>query len=94
MTQLGKVVHLGADHLETAGSLRSRGQALYSQQRREKGVRVVGAAAVQPTDWVLALHQDGRLTAHSARSLIDAGALVGQDELVGFTAFALPAKKA
>jgi hypothetical protein len=93
MTQLGKVVQLGADALSTPGSMRSRGQALYSQQRREKGVKVVGAAAVQAEDWTLALHQDGRLTAHSARHLLDTGTLGGQAELVGFTAFSIPAKK-
>lgn len=93
MTQLGKVVHLGADALDTPGSLRSRGQALYSQQRREKGVRVVGAAAPQAGDWALALHQDGRLTAHSVRSLIDAGTLSGPAELAGFTTFSPPGKK-
>ena len=93
MTQLGKVVHLGADYLDPAGSLRSRGQALYSQQRREKGVKVVGAAALQANDWTLALHKDGRLTVHSAHSLIDSGAMSEQDELVGFTGFGLPVKK-
>ena len=84
MTQLGKLIHLAEDRLEPAGSLRSRGQPLFSQQRREKGARVVGAAAVQEADWTLALHRSGRLTLHSARALIDSGTLAVQDELAGF----------
>ena len=84
MTQVGKVVHWSADRLEIAHSMKARGQPLYSAQRRDRGVRVVGAAAVSDEDWGVALHGDGRLTAHAVRSLIDEGAITVSGELIDF----------
>jgi DNA gyrase/topoisomerase IV subunit A len=88
MTQLGKLVHWTEDRLETVHALKSKGQALFSAQRRERGTRVVGAAAVREEDWGVALHRDGRITAHSVRSMVENGAIAGED-LVDFTAFGL-----
>jgi DNA gyrase/topoisomerase IV subunit A len=90
MTQLGKLIHWTEDRLEVVHNMKSRGQALFSAQRREKGTRVVGAAAVRLDDWAAALHLDGRLTVHSVQALVDSGALPGESELVDFTAFSLP----
>jgi hypothetical protein len=88
MTQLGKVIHWTEDRLEVTHSMKSRGQALFSAQRREKGARVIGAAAVHPDDWTAALHSDGRLTAHTVRGLVDSGAVSVTGDLLDFAAFA------
>jgi len=93
MTQLGKLIHWTEDRLEWVHAVKSRGQALFSAQRRERGTRVVGAAAVRPEDWSAALHADGRLTVHAVRRLLDTGAIPVSGELVDFAAFALPGKK-
>jgi DNA gyrase/topoisomerase IV subunit A len=85
MTQVGKIIHWAADRLEISHSLKTRGQSLYSAQRRDRGVRVVGAAAFGEEDWAVALHHDGRLTAHAVRSLIADGAIAVGGELVDFT---------
>ncbi len=92
MTQVGKIIHWAADRLEISHSLKAKGQPLYSAQRRDRGVRVVGAAAVGEGDWAVALHGDGRLTAHAVRSLIDEGAVAVGGELLDF-ALALRAGK-
>ncbi len=94
MTQVGKIVHWAADRLEISHSLKARGQPLYSAQRRDRGVRVVGAAAISEEDWGVALHGDGRLTAHAVRSLIDEGAISASGELVDFSLVTQPGKRA
>ena len=86
MTQVGKLIHWPADQLEV-GALKTKGQALFSPQRRSQRVRVVGAAAAAGSDWGLALHQDGRLTVHAMGALFDRGTLETQGELLAFTVF-------
>jgi hypothetical protein len=93
MTQAGKVIHWTEERLEAAPVLKSRGQALFSAQRRERGARVVGAAAVTGQEWAAALHADGRLSVHAVRHLLDSGALEVSGELLDFAAFALPGLK-
>ena len=73
--------------LEPAESLRLKGQAIYSNQRRSSGVRVVGAALVSERDWALALHADGQVTLHSVSTLLGRGSLPVQGELLAFTTF-------
>jgi DNA gyrase/topoisomerase IV subunit A len=90
MTQIGKVVQLAKDNLEVQSGVKPRGQAVYSTARREKGVRVVGAGAVQEGDQAVALHQDGRLTLHAMRDLLGAGVVPTQSELVAFVTFTMP----
>lgn len=92
MTQIGKVIHKPGESLETAASLKTKGQAVFSQQRREQGVRVVGAAAVSAAaasagEWCAALHADGRLLVYSLGDVLNAGALPAQSELIAFTTF-------
>lgn len=93
MTQSGKLVHWTEDRLEVVHAAKSRGQALFSAQRRDRGVRVVGAGAVRLEDWAAALHADGALSVHAVRSLVEQGALTLSGELVDFATFALPGKK-
>jgi DNA gyrase/topoisomerase IV subunit A len=87
MTQIGKVVALEDLDLETAESLKLKGQALFSGQRRASGVRVVGARAVSDKDWALALHSDGQITLQAVSTLLGRGSLPVQGELLAFTTF-------
>jgi len=84
MTQIGKVIHREADSLETATDLQRKGQMLFSTERRQAGVRVVGAGAADPDDWCLALHDDGLLTLHAASELVGSGSIAGDNEIIDF----------
>ena len=87
MTQIGKAIHRTVDGLEIADDLRRRGRALYSKERRERGVRVVGGAAASAQDWGLALHPDGRITLHAMAALFESGTIPVEGELLAFAAF-------
>jgi DNA gyrase/topoisomerase IV subunit A len=87
MTQIGKAIHRTAEGLEVAEDLQRRGRALYAKARREKGIRVVGGAAVSAQDWGLALHQDGGITLHAMSAIFESGTIPIQSELLAFTAF-------
>lgn len=89
MTQIGKVVALEGDDLPVAQSLRTKGQAIFSSQRRASGVRVVAAAAVGEADWAAALHADGQISLHSAGALLGRGTLPTHGDLLAFTTFAV-----
>lgn len=82
MTQTGKIIQLSDENIETAQNLKVKGQAIFSQQRREKGVRVAGAAGVMMTDWVVTLHRNGQVMVHTVRALLDEGVLPVQGELL------------
>ena len=87
MTQIGKAVVVSAEALQQPGGLRTRGQAVFSQQRRSKGVRLVGAAALRDGEWAAGLHQDGSLGLYPLQALLDSGSLEVQGELLAFEAF-------
>jgi len=87
VTHNGKVIHREKNWLEPAASSKSRGQAVFSQSRRDAGVRVIGAAAVDESDWAAALHLDGKISVHPAADLFAEGSIVTASELVEFTAF-------
>jgi DNA gyrase/topoisomerase IV subunit A len=90
VTQVGKIIHRAAEGLEV-GTPKTRGQPLYSQRRREQGIRVVGAAAAKEEDWGAAIHRDGYLTLHALRDLFGSGTLSTESELLAFAAFSTPA---
>jgi len=75
ITQNGKVIIREAAWLEKPVSAKGRGQPIFSPARREAGVRVIGAAAVDENDWGAALCSDGCVTAHRLSDLIAAGSL-------------------
>ena len=85
ITQGGKLIHRMEDSFEITSSLKTRGQPLLSKSRREAGVRIAGAAAVDENDWGIALHSDGRLTIHAMGDLFAKGTIPVQDELLAFT---------
>lgn len=78
VTENGKVIHREMGWIDKANSFKSRGQALFSQARRDAGIRVAGSVAVTPEDWGLSLANDGRLVLHSAADLIAEGTLFGK----------------
>ena len=91
MTQIGKLIHLTDESLEFTDSLKMKGQAVFSAQRRRQGVRVVGAAAAGEDEWGVTLHQDGEIAIHAIRDMLGAGKIPAQSELLGFASFPLPA---
>jgi DNA gyrase/topoisomerase IV subunit A len=94
MTQFGKAVQMTEDRLEVGRSLRTKGQAIYSAQRREKGARVVGAGSVNDADWAAGLHQDGQIILYSLANIFASGLLSAQSHLLAFETFPLPTGKA
>ena len=93
VTGNGKALHREAGWLETAASYKTRGQSLISKERRLSGVRIVGAAAVDETEWGIALRSDGTVVVHRIDELFATGTLLpGQTELsiLGFTTFSGP----
>jgi DNA gyrase/topoisomerase IV subunit A len=88
-TQIGKTILRLDESLETASSFKTKGQAVFSEQRREKGVRVVGAASVSENDWGVAFDREGQLTLHALRDVFATGTIPMQGELSGFTAFSV-----
>lgn len=93
MTQIGKAIQITEDRLEVAGSLKIKGQAVFSAQRREKGARLVGVGSVRDEDWAAGLHQDGQLRFYALREIFASGMLPIQSEILSFETFSLPARK-
>jgi DNA gyrase/topoisomerase IV subunit A len=90
VTTSGKAIYRESKWLEPAGSFKSRGQAIYSQSRREAGTRVAAAAAVDEQDWSAALVRDGSLVIHRVADLLSTGALPdceGNEAVVDFAVF-------
>ena len=88
VTSNGKALHREASWLEPASSFKATGQPIIPASRREAGVRLAGAAAVQPDDWGAALWSDGLLTLHRAADLFASGSLGQREaEVLGFSVF-------
>jgi DNA gyrase/topoisomerase IV subunit A len=90
VTHNGKALHRDAAWLEPASSFRTKGQPAYSKERREAGVRLVGAAPVDEDDWGVALSSDGKLRLYKVSDIVGKGALLNEQEastLIGFTVF-------
>ena len=96
ITQNGKVVHRDTGWIDLSGSFKSKGQPLLSKERRESGIRIVGAAPVDEMDWGLFLQGDGNLTAYKLSGLLATGSLPLDQtgtSILGFSSFRLPEKK-
>jgi DNA gyrase/topoisomerase IV subunit A len=90
VTQNGKVIQRDPEWLETASSYKTKGQPVFSQERREAGTRLVGAALARNEDWGITLRSDGRLILHTVGDLIGSGNLLSEEpgvSILGFTIF-------
>ena len=87
ITQNGKAVHRETNWLEPANSFKSRGQPILSKERREAGIRIVGAAPVDETDWGVFLQSDGSLNAYPLKSLLETGSLPAAQPPVSILSF-------
>lgn len=76
ITSNGKVIQRDLDWLEVASSYKSKGQAVYSQERRQAGIRLVSAEVVNEVDWGIALCSDGELVTYEIKEIIEAGTLL------------------
>jgi len=87
VTQNGKALLREASWLEPAVTFKTRGQSIIPKERREAGVRVVGAGAVTEGDWGFALRSDGKLVGYTVGDLINRGSLFSEEqvEILGFT---------
>jgi DNA gyrase/topoisomerase IV subunit A len=97
-TNNGKAFQRDRDWLEPSNSYRTRGQQSFTKERRESGVRAVGAAAVEgASDWAAILTSDGRIVASPVAKLIASGSLfsgLNQGQILAFTAFHPPSPAA
>ncbi len=96
VTQNGKAVHREAGWIESASSFKSRGQAILSKERREAGIRIVGAAPIEETDWAMVLQSDGNLSTHQLEKTLSAGSVSsGQpgEQFLGLSIFRMPENK-
>jgi len=87
MTNIAKVIHRTDEFLESAAGYRQRGKAIYSQKRRDEGVRVVGGGAVSESHWGFALHWKGSITVHSLHDLVGSGTIQTGEELLAFCTY-------
>jgi DNA gyrase/topoisomerase IV subunit A len=87
VTQTGKAVHREIGWLEPASSLKTHGQAILSAERRAKGVRLAGAAAVDEGDWAAAAAGDGSLILYRVSDLFKSGVLLEEQEGVEILSF-------
>ncbi len=92
-TQNGKAVHRDIGWLEPASSFKSKGQPILSKERRTAGVRIVGAAPMEETEWATFLTAGGILSILRLEEVLSAGSLPAlgpHDQLLGFSIFLMP----
>lgn len=92
ITHNGKAVHREAGWLEQANSFKSKGQSILTSERREAGIRIVGAAPVNETDWGVFLSEDGSLSVYPLQDLLSTGRVSGQPStsILSFSTFHMP----
>ncbi len=90
LTNVGKTLHLTKDRIEAASSFKTKGQAVFSGQRRAQGVRALGAASIKECDWGVVLDLDGKISLHAIQQLAGAGVLADAGQPIAFTAFGFP----
>lgn len=90
MTHNGKAINREVGWLEKVNSFKGRGQPIFSSSRREAGVRVSGAAAVDDTDWAASLGADGSIRLYQVADLLQAGAVGDGAEIAEFVTFSAP----
>ena len=89
ITQNGKVIQRHPDWLEISNSYKTKGQPIFSRERRESGIRLVGAALARDDDWAISLHSDGKLAFNKVGDLIGSGTLLSGESNVSILGFAI-----
>jgi DNA gyrase/topoisomerase IV subunit A len=90
VTQNGKVIHRHQEWLDVATSYKTKGQSLFSQDRRDAGVKLVGAALVRDDEWGFSLRSDGEFTTNKVKELIGTGVILSGEPgitILDFTTF-------
>ena len=90
ITQSGKALHRDISWIEPKNSAKSRGQPVISKERRSGGVRVVGAATLDASDWGVVLTSSGDLVVYQMGDLCNTGSIFkaqSSGEVLGFAAF-------
>jgi DNA gyrase/topoisomerase IV subunit A len=77
ITNGGKVVQRDASWLEPAETFRTKGQAIFSQARRDAGVRCAGAVSADENDWAVLLLSDGKIMTQKMGDLFASGSVFG-----------------
>jgi len=93
ITQNGKAVHRDTSWLEAAGSFKTKGQPLLSKERREAGIRIIGATPIEEEDWGVILHGDGTIKVYQLSELMAAGSVPAAQpsiSLLSFSSFHRP----
>jgi DNA gyrase/topoisomerase IV subunit A len=90
LTHNGKALTREVSWLTPAGvSLRTRGQSVFSEERRKSGASLVGATAAGEQDWVITLDSLGSISIFPVRQLFGMGAVFSTPrdglQLVSFT---------
>lgn len=96
LTHNDKAVHRDTSWLEVASSFKTKGQPILSKERREAGIRIVGAAPIDDEEWGVFLHDNGEITVHELSKLIAAGsipAIQPASSLLSFSNFHKPEAK-
>ena len=90
VTENGKVIQRQRNWLGVASSFKTKGQSLFSQDRRDAGVLVIGAALASDEDWGIALRSDGHIIVRKIGEIIGSGTILSREpniSLLGFTTF-------
>jgi DNA gyrase/topoisomerase IV subunit A len=87
MTNAGKTVHITRDRIPLAESLKSRGKAILSSQRKSQGVKIVGAVCAEISKWGISLDHEGRLAVHNIQKLAGSGTIHKKTRLLAFSGF-------
>ncbi len=93
ITSSGKVIQRETGWLEPIESFRTKGQAVYSQSRRDAGIRTAGASMVDENDWCTLLTGSGEILVLKISELLAAGTVPGLDageSVLDFATFSLP----
>lgn len=93
ITNNGKVLQRETGWLPPVESFRSKGTAVFSQSRREAGIRAAGVACAAENDWAVLFISDGRILTYRIAQLAGAGVvpdLLDQAAVLDFATIAMP----
>ncbi len=94
ITNNGKAVQRESAWLTPTSSLRSRGQAVIPSSRKEAGVRLAAAGAVDESDWAAALDGQGGVHLARVKDLFNTGSLSVPGGVLAATFFSMPPTRA